>query len=168
MYDLTPEDLDIQARAGSSSTTHPLRGRSRAQRRRTAHGAEPVSGPTPSPSASTPPTCPRNSAAADSPCSSRSSSRNRGDEPPMPSDGSSAPRRRGSPGGHRRTRSSATCARHQGEKEECYAITEDGAGSDVDAIVATARRQGDDYILDGVKWHVTSYNRPPTPSSRPS
>ncbi len=45
-----------------------------------------------------------------------------------------------------------------GEKEECYAITEDGAGSDVDAIVATARRQGDDYILDGVKWHVTSYN----------
>jgi alkylation response protein AidB-like acyl-CoA dehydrogenase len=44
------------------------------------------------------------------------------------------------------------------EKEECYAITEDGAGSDVDAIVATARRQGDDYILDGVKWHVTSYN----------
>ena len=44
------------------------------------------------------------------------------------------------------------------EKEECYAITEDGAGSDVDAIVATARRHGDDYILDGVKWHVTSYN----------
>src|SRR5271165_3379026 len=38
------------------------------------------------------------------------------------------------------------------EKEECYAITEDGAGSDVDAIVATARREGDDYILDGVKW----------------
>src|ERR1700728_218817 len=46
----------------------------------------------------------------------------------------------------------------KGEKEECYAITEEGAGSDVDAIVATARRQGDDYILDGVKWHVTSYN----------
>jgi acyl-CoA dehydrogenase len=46
----------------------------------------------------------------------------------------------------------------KGEKEECYAITEEGAGSDVDAIVATARRAGDDYILDGVKWHVTSYN----------
>ena len=28
------------------------------------------------------------------------------------------------------------------EKEECYAITEEGAGSDVDAIVATARRDG--------------------------
>jgi acyl-CoA dehydrogenase len=46
----------------------------------------------------------------------------------------------------------------RGEREECYAITEEGAGSDVDAIVATARRAGDDYILDGVKWHVTSYN----------
>ncbi len=30
--------------------------------------------------------------------------------------------------------------------------------SDVDAIKATARREGDDYVLDGVKWHVTSYN----------
>jgi alkylation response protein AidB-like acyl-CoA dehydrogenase len=46
----------------------------------------------------------------------------------------------------------------RGEKEECYAITEEGAGSDVDAIVATARRHNGDYILDGVKWHVTSYN----------
>jgi acyl-CoA dehydrogenase len=45
-----------------------------------------------------------------------------------------------------------------GEREECYAITESGAGSDVDDIVATARRDGDDYILDGEKWHVTSYN----------
>jgi alkylation response protein AidB-like acyl-CoA dehydrogenase len=45
-----------------------------------------------------------------------------------------------------------------GDREECYAITEAGAGSDVDDIVATARRDGDDYILDGEKWHVTSYN----------
>jgi acyl-CoA dehydrogenase len=45
-----------------------------------------------------------------------------------------------------------------GEREECYAITEAGAGSDVDDIVATARRDGDDYVLDGEKWHVTSYN----------
>jgi alkylation response protein AidB-like acyl-CoA dehydrogenase len=45
-----------------------------------------------------------------------------------------------------------------GDKAECYAITEEGAGSDVDAITATARRDGDDYILDGIKWHVTSYN----------
>ncbi|MGH9170948.1 MAG: acyl-CoA dehydrogenase family protein [Acidimicrobiales bacterium] len=46
----------------------------------------------------------------------------------------------------------------KGEMAECYAITEEGAGSDVDAITSTARRDGDDYILDGVKWHVTSYN----------
>jgi alkylation response protein AidB-like acyl-CoA dehydrogenase len=45
-----------------------------------------------------------------------------------------------------------------GEREECYAITEEGAGSDVDAIEATARRDGEDYLLNGVKWHVTSYN----------
>jgi acyl-CoA dehydrogenase len=44
------------------------------------------------------------------------------------------------------------------EREECYAITEEGAGSDVDAIVATARRDGGDYLLTGEKWHVTSYN----------
>lgn len=46
----------------------------------------------------------------------------------------------------------------QGVAEECYAITEEDAGSDVDAIEATARRAGDRYVLDGVKWHVTSYN----------
>jgi len=46
----------------------------------------------------------------------------------------------------------------RGEGAECYAITEEGAGTDVDAIEATARRDGDEYVLDGVKWHVTSYN----------
>jgi len=46
----------------------------------------------------------------------------------------------------------------RGEREECYAITEAGAGSDVDGIVATARRDGDEYLLNGEKWHVTSYN----------
>src|SRR5947199_108356 len=46
----------------------------------------------------------------------------------------------------------------RGEKSECYAITEEGAGSDVDAIQATAARHGDDYVLNGVKWHVTSYD----------
>jgi len=46
----------------------------------------------------------------------------------------------------------------RGERHECYAITEAGAGSDVDAIVATARRDGDGYVLAGEKMHVTSYN----------
>ncbi len=47
----------------------------------------------------------------------------------------------------------------RGERSECYAITEAGAGSDVDAIEATARRDGDDYVLTGEKMHVTSFNR---------
>jgi acyl-CoA dehydrogenase len=46
----------------------------------------------------------------------------------------------------------------RGEREECYAITEEGAGSDVDAIEATASRDGDGYLLNGIKWHVTSFN----------
>jgi alkylation response protein AidB-like acyl-CoA dehydrogenase len=46
----------------------------------------------------------------------------------------------------------------RGERRECYAITEAGAGSDVDAIEATARREGDDYVLNGTKMHVTSFN----------
>jgi acyl-CoA dehydrogenase len=46
----------------------------------------------------------------------------------------------------------------RGERHECYAITEAGAGSDVDAIEATARRDGEDYVLNGEKMHVTSYN----------
>jgi alkylation response protein AidB-like acyl-CoA dehydrogenase len=46
----------------------------------------------------------------------------------------------------------------RGERHECYAITEEGAGSDVDAIEATAWREGDHYVLNGVKWHVTSFN----------
>lgn len=45
-----------------------------------------------------------------------------------------------------------------GDIHECYAITEEGAGSDVDGIEATAHRDGEDYILNGVKWHVTSAN----------
>jgi acyl-CoA dehydrogenase len=46
----------------------------------------------------------------------------------------------------------------RGERVECYAITEENAGSDVEDITSTARRDGDDYVIDGVKWHVTSYN----------
>ncbi|HEY7704957.1 MAG TPA: acyl-CoA dehydrogenase family protein [Acidimicrobiia bacterium] len=45
-----------------------------------------------------------------------------------------------------------------GEKRECYAITEEGAGSDVDGIEATAMATDDGYRLNGVKWHVTSAN----------
>ncbi len=46
----------------------------------------------------------------------------------------------------------------RGQRHECYAITEADAGSDVSALKATARRDGDDYLLSGEKWHVTSAN----------
>ena len=47
----------------------------------------------------------------------------------------------------------------EGSRNECYAITEEDAGSDVDAITATARREDGAYVLNGVKWHVTSANK---------
>jgi alkylation response protein AidB-like acyl-CoA dehydrogenase len=46
-----------------------------------------------------------------------------------------------------------------GERRECYAITESEAGSDPDAIVSTARREGGHYVIDGEKWFVTSANK---------
>ena len=46
----------------------------------------------------------------------------------------------------------------RGERHECYAITEEDAGSDVDALRSTALRDGDEYVLNGEKWHVTSAN----------
>jgi len=46
----------------------------------------------------------------------------------------------------------------EGRRHECYAITEAGAGSDVDAIVTTARRDGESYVIDGEKWHATGSN----------
>ncbi|HJR91188.1 MAG TPA: acyl-CoA dehydrogenase [Acidimicrobiia bacterium] len=45
-----------------------------------------------------------------------------------------------------------------GDIHECYAITEEHAGSDVDGIRTVARREGDEYVIDGEKWHVTSAN----------
>ena len=46
----------------------------------------------------------------------------------------------------------------RGEKKDCYAITEAGPGSDVSGLDATAEKSGDDYILNGEKWYVTSAN----------
>ncbi|HYJ57550.1 MAG TPA: acyl-CoA dehydrogenase [Mycobacterium sp.] len=46
----------------------------------------------------------------------------------------------------------------RGEMHEAYAITEEFAGSDVSALQTTARRDGEHYVIDGVKWHVTSFN----------
>jgi len=46
----------------------------------------------------------------------------------------------------------------RGELKDCYAITESGPGSDVAGLEATATRDGDDYVLNGEKWYVTSGN----------
>ena len=46
----------------------------------------------------------------------------------------------------------------RGEKKDCYAITESGPGSDISGLEATATKDGDDYILNGEKWYVTSGN----------
>jgi alkylation response protein AidB-like acyl-CoA dehydrogenase len=44
----------------------------------------------------------------------------------------------------------------RGERRDAYAITEEGAGSDPSMIQTIARRDGDDWLLNGEKWHVTS------------
>ena len=46
----------------------------------------------------------------------------------------------------------------QGKRKDCYAITEAGSGSDVSNLEATAKKIGDDYVLNGEKWYVTSAN----------
>ena len=46
----------------------------------------------------------------------------------------------------------------RGEKKDCYAITESGPGSDIAGLQATATRDGDEFILNGEKWYVTSAN----------
>jgi butyryl-CoA dehydrogenase len=43
-----------------------------------------------------------------------------------------------------------------GRKLGCFALTEPGAGSDAAALRTTARRDGDDYVLDGNKVFITN------------
>jgi acyl-CoA dehydrogenase len=43
----------------------------------------------------------------------------------------------------------------RGERHECYAITEAGAGSDPGAVRGTARRRGDRWLIDTEKWFAT-------------
>ena len=44
----------------------------------------------------------------------------------------------------------------RGERRDAYAITEEHAGSDPSMVQTTARRDGDGWVLDGTKWHVTA------------
>jgi glutaryl-CoA dehydrogenase (non-decarboxylating) len=43
----------------------------------------------------------------------------------------------------------------KGEKIACFGLTEPGAGSDVAGIGSTARREGDEYILNGEKMWIS-------------
>ncbi|SMD09716.1 Acyl-CoA dehydrogenase [Kibdelosporangium aridum] len=45
-----------------------------------------------------------------------------------------------------------------GDRKSCFAITEPGAGSDARAIRATARRDGDDWVINGEKTFITGGN----------
>ncbi|MEX0753666.1 MAG: acyl-CoA dehydrogenase family protein [Actinomycetota bacterium] len=44
----------------------------------------------------------------------------------------------------------------RGERRDAYAITESGAGSDPSMVQTSAVRDGEDWVLNGTKWHVTS------------
>jgi acyl-CoA dehydrogenase len=44
----------------------------------------------------------------------------------------------------------------RGERTSAFCLTEPGAGSDVAALETTARREGDEYVLDGTKTFVTN------------
>jgi alkylation response protein AidB-like acyl-CoA dehydrogenase len=48
----------------------------------------------------------------------------------------------------------------RGEYREAWALTEPGAGSDLAALAATATRDGDEWVLSGEKWFVTSEGDP--------
>ena len=43
----------------------------------------------------------------------------------------------------------------RGERWECFALTEPGAGSDARAITTSARRDGGDYVINGTKQFIT-------------
>jgi glutaryl-CoA dehydrogenase (non-decarboxylating) len=43
----------------------------------------------------------------------------------------------------------------KGEKIACFGLTESGAGSDVAGIQSTARREGDEYVINGEKMWIS-------------
>jgi len=48
----------------------------------------------------------------------------------------------------------------RGEYREAWALTEPGAGSDLAGLQASAVRDGDEWVLNGEKWFVTSEGDP--------
>jgi acyl-CoA dehydrogenase len=43
----------------------------------------------------------------------------------------------------------------RGERHDCLAMTEPGAGSDVRSMTCRARREGDEYVIDGTKHFIS-------------
>jgi len=47
----------------------------------------------------------------------------------------------------------------RGERLDCFALTEPGAGSDARSIITSAKQDGDDYVLNGSKQFITQADR---------
>jgi acyl-CoA dehydrogenase len=47
----------------------------------------------------------------------------------------------------------------RGEKRTCFALTEPGAGSDPSGMLTTAKREGDNYRINGSKIYITSADK---------
>ncbi len=58
-----------------------------------------------------------------------------------------------------------------GDYVVCLGVSESGAGSDVASLKTSARKDGDDYVINGSKMWITSARRPtgcacwPTPAA---
>lgn len=52
----------------------------------------------------------------------------------------------------------APCVR--GDKTECFALTEPGAGSDIMSMATRATRDGDDYVINGSKHFISAARLP--------
>jgi acyl-CoA dehydrogenase len=48
----------------------------------------------------------------------------------------------------------------RGERHECFALTEPGAGSDIMSMATRAKRDGDDYVINGSKHFISSHTLP--------
>jgi len=48
----------------------------------------------------------------------------------------------------------------RGERHECFALTEPGAGSDIMSMATRGKRDGDDYVINGSKHFISSHTLP--------
>jgi acyl-CoA dehydrogenase len=60
--------------------------------------------------------------------------------------------------GDQRERYLLPCVR--GDRHECFALTEPGAGSDIMSMATRAKRDGDDYVINGSKHFISSHTLP--------